>query len=62
MDKEDVVIHTMKYYSGMKRNETGSFVVMWMNLEFVLQTVVKSEREKQISNINTYIWNLEKWC
>ena len=22
----------------------------------------KSEREKQISYINTYMWNLEKWC
>ena len=21
----------------------------------------KSEREKQISHINTYMWNLEKW-
>ena len=21
----------------------------------------KSEREKQISHINTYIWNLERW-
>ena len=21
----------------------------------------KSEREKQIANINTYIWNLERW-
>ena len=21
----------------------------------------KSEREKQITNINVYIWNLEKW-
>ena len=57
-----MVIHTMKYYSAIKRNEIGSPVVMWMNLESVLQSVVKSKREKQISDINTYIGNLEKWC
>ena len=57
-----MVICTMKYYSAIKRNEIGSLVVMWMNLESVLQSVVKSKREKQISDINTYIGNLEKWC
>ena len=30
-----------------------------MNLESVMQSEVKSEREKQISYMNTYIWNLE---
>ena len=24
-------IHTMEYYSAIKRNETGSSVMMWMN-------------------------------
>jgi hypothetical protein len=45
MDKEDVVY----VYNGMlaiKRNEIGSFVVTWMDLESVVQN--KSEREKQI--------------
>ena len=50
----------MEYYSAVKRNETGSFVEMWMDLETVIQSEVKSEREKQISYINTYMWNLEK--
>ena len=49
-------ICTMEYYSAIKRNEIRSFVVMWMDLESVIQ--VKSEREKQISYINAYIWNL----
>ena len=31
-----------------------------MNLEPVIQSEV-SQREKQISYINVYIWNLEKW-
>ena len=30
-----------------------------MDLETVIQT--KSEREKQMSYINPYMWNLEKW-
>ena len=29
-------IHTVEYYSAMKRNETVSFVVMWMDLEIVI--------------------------
>jgi len=29
-------IYTMEYYSDTKRNEIGSFVEMWMNLETVI--------------------------
>ena len=54
-------IYTMEYYSARKRNEIVSFVEMWMDLESVIQSEVKSEREKQISYINAYVWNLEKW-
>ena len=50
----------MEYYSSIKRNEIGSFVEMWMDLETVIQSEV-SQKEKQISYINTYMWNLEKW-
>ena len=32
----------------------------WMDLESVIQSEVKSEREKQILYANTYIWNLKK--
>ena len=39
MDKEDVVhIHTMEYYSAIKRNEIVPFLEMWMNLETVIQS------------------------
>ena len=31
-----------------------------MDLENVIQSEVKSEREKQISYIDIYMWNLEK--
>ena len=54
-------IYTMEYYSAIKRNKIGSFVETWMDLETVIQSEVKSEREKQISYINACMWNLEKW-
>ena len=53
-------VYTVEYYSAIKRNEIGSFVETWMDLETVIQSEVKSEREKQISCINAYMWNLKK--
>ena len=38
-------IYTMEYYSAIKRNETGSFVETWMDLEMVIQSEV-SQKEK----------------
>ena len=38
-------IYTMEYYSSIKRNETGSFVETWMDLETVIQSEV-SQKEK----------------
>ena len=35
----------MEYYSTSKRNEIGSFIVRWMNLESVIQSEV-SQKEK----------------
>ena len=49
----------MEYYSAIKRNEIGSFVEMWMDLETVIESEV-SQKEKN-KYINTYMWNLEKW-
>ena len=45
--------------SAIKRNEIGSFVETWTDLETVIQIEV-SQKEKN-KYINTYIWNLEKW-
>ena len=70
MDTEDVVhiyngymwyIYTMEYYSAIKRNKIDIFIVRWMDLESVIQSDVKSEREKQILYTNIYIWNQKKW-
>ena len=42
MGKDDVVHTYNEYHSAIKRSETGSFVVMWMDLESVIQ----SQKEK----------------
>ena len=47
-------------YSTIKRNEIGSLVEMWIDLETVIHSEVNSEREKQILYISAYMWNLEK--
>ena len=42
---EWINIYTMEYYSAIKRNEIGSFVGTWMDLETVIQSEV-SQKEK----------------
>ena len=56
-----IYIHTMQYYSAIKRNASESVLMKWMNLEPIMHSEVKSEREKPIPYINTHIWNLERW-
>ena len=34
-------MYTKTYYSAIKRYEFGSFVVIWMNLEFVIPSEVR---------------------
>ena len=57
MDKD---VYTVEYYSTIKRNETGSFVEMWIDLEFFVQSEV-SQKEGKKRYINTHVGNLEKW-
>ena len=47
-------IYTMEYYSAIKRNEIGSFVETWMELESVIQSEV-SQKEKNKYCILTHI-------
>ena len=44
--KEKWYIYTMEYYSAIKRNEIGSFVETWLNLE----TVIQSEVSQKVKN------------
>ena len=48
-------IYTMEYYSAIKRNEIGLFVVRWMDLETVTQSEV-SQKEKNKYRMLTHIY------
>ena len=52
-------IYTMEYYSAIKRNEIGSFVETWMNLESVIESEV-SQKEKNKYRILTHICGQKK--
>ena len=56
MDKEDVV----HIYNGilLSHKKERNWVLC---RDVDGQSEVKSEREKQVSYINAYMWNLEKW-
>ena len=48
-------IHTMEYYSAIKRNEIELSVVRWMDLESIIQSEV-SQKEKNIYCVLTHIY------
>ena len=48
--------YTLEYYSALKKNAFESVLMRWMNIEPIIQSEV-SQKEKQISYINAYIWN-----
>ena len=52
-------IYTMEYYSAVKRNEIGSFVETWLNLETVIHSEV-SQKEKNKYRILTHICGIQK--
>ena len=41
--KKTWYIYTMEYYSAIKRNEIGSFLEMWMDLETATQSEVSQK-------------------
>ena len=48
MDKEDVVCIYYGIFFSIKKNETESFVEMWMDLESVIQSEVIRKRHTNI--------------
>ena len=50
-------IYTMEYYSAIKRNEIGSFVETWMDLETVILNEV-SQKEKNKYRMLTHIYGI----
>ena len=51
---EKMYVYTMEYYSAIKKNEIGSFVETWMDLETVIQSEV-SQKEKNKCHKLTHI-------
>ena len=51
-------IYTMEYYSAIKKNKIMPFAATWVELETLILSEVKSERERQIPYDIIYIWNL----
>ena len=55
-----IYIHTMEYYSAIKKNEIMPFAATWMDGPRDYHTKwSKSERETQIPYATTYMWNLK---
>ena len=52
-------IYTMEYYPAIKRNETVSFVEMWMDIKTVIQSEV-CRKEKNKYRILTHICGIQK--
>ena len=50
-------IYAMEYYSSLKRNEIGSFVVIWTELESVMKSEV-SQKEKSTCRILMHIYGI----
>ena len=51
-------IYTMEYYSAVKNNAFESVLMMWMNLEPIIQSEISQKEKHQY--INAYIWTLER--
>ena len=60
MDKKAVVhIHTMEYYSAIKKNTFESVLMRWMKLEPSIQSEV-SQKEKRQYSILMHIYGIWK--
>ena len=51
-------VYIMEYYSAIKKNEIMPFAATWMDLEIIILSEVKSDRERQILYDITHMWNL----
>ena len=54
MDKDAVVCIQMEYYATIKKNAPGSVLMMWKNLEPIIQNEA-SQKEKNKSHISTHV-------
>ena len=52
-------IHSMEYYSAIKKNAFESLLMRWMKLGPIVWNEVSQKEKHQYSTFNAYIWNLE---
>ena len=52
-------IHTMKYFSATKKNKILPLAATWVDLEIIILSEAKSEREGQTIYDVTGMWNLK---
>ena len=50
----------MEYYLAIKKNEILPYATTWMDLEGIMLSEKKLDRERQILYNFTYMWNLKK--
>ena len=56
LDKK-AVVHTMEYYSAIKKNALKSVLMRWMKLEPIIQSKV-SQKEKHQYSILMHIYGI----
>ena len=49
----------VEYYSGIKENEIMPSAATWIDLEMIIRSEVKLDREVQIPHDITCMWNLK---
>ena len=59
MEKEGVVHIYKGILLNHKKNEMKSFAAIWIQLEVIILSKVKSERERQRSYDITHLWTLK---
>ena len=57
--KKSWYIHTMEYYSAIKRNAFESVLMRWMNLDSIIQSEV-SQKENDKYHILMHIYRIKK--
>ena len=55
MDKEDLVIYTMDYYSAIKNNEIMLFAATQMNLEIIKLSKVSQKEKTSTMSSSLYV-------
>ena len=58
--KKKWYMHMIEYYLAIKKNGTLPLAVTWMDLEGIMLSEVKSDREGQILYDVTYTWTVKK--